>query len=618
MIVPMLKYSFLVYHAEYPEFLQQIKELGVVHIVKKKDELTPEIVELYRKNSDVARVLKMLANRKVETEVISKHSFAGAEPLLNRVKEIETELEISQQALVQLDKEVKAAGPWGYFSYELIKKLETEGLNIRFLVCPVKKYQTQWEVEHCIEAITDIGSYRYFIKIEKEGEVTQSVAMAGVDEIKLPEKPLSTLLENQSGIKSRIAQLNNELAGISVDGINLLNSYSNKLKSEIGDADAMHQTTREVDGAVFIVEGWVPESKTGELERLLGQTGIYYLKAKSKSGDQPPILLKNNRFTRLFEMISKLYSLPNYGELDLTPFLAPFYLLFFGFCFSDAGYGLLFVAAGTWFKMNKTGSSPILSLIQLLGASTMFFGLLGGTFFGIELYKTSLPFYSNIAQMYGSTENPIDKIIQDIMFKASLGLGLIQILFGMILRAYKITLQKGFKYAVSTISWVALILVSAINYYISDKGIVEFANYPFIITSIACGVGIFFLNTPGKNILINFGSGLWDAYNTVVGGVGDLLSYVRLFALGLASAILGLVFNNLALKLVNPDANLLIQGVGILLMLFVLLAGHAINIFMSGLGSMVHPLRLTFVEFYKNAGFEGGGKPYNPFIKQSD
>ena len=244
----------------------------------------------------------------------------------------------------------------------------------------------------------------------------------------------------------------------------------------------------------------------------------------------------------------------------------------------------------------------------------MFFGLLGGTFFGIELYNTNLPVYRDL----GASMKASGVTVQDIMFKASLGLGVIQILFGMFLRVAKTTKQLGFKFAVSTLGWALLIIFSGVNYFLSSKGIVEFGNIPYYVVAALCGVAIFFMNTPGKSLLLNFGAGLWDTYNTVVGGVGDLLSYVRLFALGLASAILGLVFNDLALKLVNPEAGIIMQGVGIILMLVVMVIGHGINIFMSGLGSMVHPLRLTFVEFYKNAGFEGGGKAYNPFRKQTN
>jgi V/A-type H+-transporting ATPase subunit I len=118
------------------------------------------------------------------------------------------------------------------------------------------------------------------------------------------------------------------------------------------------------------------------------------------------------------------------------------------------------------------------------------------------------------------------------------------------------------------------------------------------------------LNDPNRNIFMNIGSGLWDSYNMVTGLLGDVLSYIRLFALGISSAVMGFVFNDLAISLSGNT-----PVVSQLVMVIILLIGHGMNIFMSGLGSMVHPMRLTFVEFYKNAGFEGGGKKYSPFSK---
>ena len=122
------------------------------------------------------------------------------------------------------------------------------------------------------------------------------------------------------------------------------------------------------------------------------------------------------------------------------------------------------------------------------------------------------------------------------------------------------------------------------------------------------GVLIFLLNSPGKNIFLNIGLGLWDSYNMATGLLGDILSYVRLFALGLSGGILASVFNSLAAGM-SPDNAI----AGTIVMVLIFLIGHSINMFMNILGAMVHPMRLTFVEFFKNSGYEGGGKEYKPF-----
>ena len=124
-----------------------------------------------------------------------------------------------------------------------------------------------------------------------------------------------------------------------------------------------------------------------------------------------------------------------------------------------------------------------------------------------------------------------------------------------------------------------------------------------------------FFNSPGKNIFVNFGSGLWNTYNNVAGLLSDVLSYIRLFAIGLSGGVLALVFNTLASGFVPEGANILVR---LLIMIPILLIGHGINLFMSTISSFVHPLRLTFVEFFKNAGFEMAPRNFDPIRKMND
>lgn len=199
------------------------------------------------------------------------------------------------------------------------------------------------------------------------------------------------------------------------------------------------------------------------------------------------------------------------------------------------------------------------------------------------------------------------------MFYLALVLGAVQIIFGMCLKAANQARMFGVRYAFSTIGWIVVILSATIlyglNYLVQLNA--DTAKRIFYVMLGISSLGIFFFNNPKRNILVNLGSGLWDTYNMITGMLGDLLSYIRLFALGIASAILGFVFNDLAMNM-SPD----IPVLGQLVFVIILLIGHGINIFMSSLGSFVHPLRLTFVEFYKNSGYIGGGKKYNPFSKK--
>ena len=355
---------------------------------------------------------------------------------------------------------------------------------------------------------------------------------------------------------------------------------------------------------LMLLEGWVPARNKIEIEAFLDSSHVYYELSDPTPEDNVPIELNNKGFFSWFEPICKLYMLPKYNELDLTPFFAPFFMVFFGLCLGDSGYGLFLFAGATAYRLMAkkltASTKSIISLIQVLAASTFFCGLLTGTFFGANIYDLDWPIVQRLKHAVFMDNND--------MFQLSLILGVIQIMFGMVLKAVNQTIQFGFKYAVATIGWIILLLsmgVSALLPEILPMG----GTVHLVILGIA-GVMIFLFNTPGKNVFLNIGLGLWDSYNMVTGLLGDVLSYVRLFALGLSGGILAGVFNSLATGM-SPDNAVL----GPIVMVLIFVIGHAINIFMNVLGAMVHPMRLTFVEFFKNSGYEGGGKEYKPFKK---
>lgn len=606
MIVPMFKYSFLVFHADYDEFIEQLKDLGVAHIVEHQEEPTPEIQDLYRKISDLSKTIKNLEARKKNADAESAKTITeiSGEELNERIKEIESNLEQTRQHLSSLNKEEKQLEPWGNFSRETIGKLSDAGIQIRYLMCAETKYDTTWEEKFPVELISETDGYSFFVWVADEENKELPDEMAEVDEVALPEDTLTEVQKDISGTQQEIDSLEEELNQIATGGIQLLEKYQTQLEEQVSELNVRFQTVDEVEGKVRLVEAWVPEVRMNELEQQIDQKDIYYLKEPAKNHEKPPILLKNNRFARLFEPVSKLFSLPAYVELDMTPFFAPFFMMFFGFCLGDAGYGLLLILAATIYKPKaKQNMRPILTLVQLLGLATVIFGAITGTFFGMNLVENPPAFLADARNLF---------LDNDQLFNLALIFGAVQILFGMILKGINQIRQHGIGYSFATWGWFTLIVSSGIFYYLDQKNPTEelffgTLHMGFVILS---ALGILVFNHPKRNIFVNIGAGLWDTYNMVTGVVGDLLSYIRLFALGLASAILGQVFNQLAFDM-SPD----VPVVGILVTLVILVVGHGINIFMSGLGSFVHPLRLTFVEFYKNAGFIGGGKEYKPFQK---
>jgi len=603
MIVPMIKYSFLVYHSDYQDFLKELKKIGIVHIQKKEKEPSLEMLELYRKISELKRTIRNLEAIRKNTEKPSpKRIYTDGEKELARIYKTENAMEHVRQRINFLEKEEKYLEPWGEFSLELLHQLESEGFTFRFLTTHISKYREEWESEHYIRTVGDYAGKRYFVMIETDKGTNQQFELPNTEEIKLHEKSLTQIRSEIILNRKHEKELQAVMTFIAHYEIGWLTEYYKKLTEEVEELNILRQTTEEADGKVSLIEGWSPESNTQELNDYLEKNNILYLTQQPEEDDEVPVLLKNNRFARLFEPIGEMYDFPKFQSLDLTPFFAPFFMLFFGLCLGDTGYGLLILIAVLVARKKVAPSlKPILSLAAVLASATVICGLFCGTVFGIPLLDMEWTWLISFKKFM---------LNSDQLFNMALILGGVQILFGMFVKAYGTIRRYGWAYSLETWGWLILFIGGGTLYLASDKEMLspDIALYLTIGVISIAGLFIFILNTPGRNPLINFGAGLWNTFNMATGLIGDLLSYIRLFALGLCSGVMGFVFNELALELSGN-----IPVVSQLVMVIILVIGHSLNIFMSCLGAFVHPMRLTFVEFYKNAGFQGGGKKYQPY-----
>lgn len=614
MIVPMKKYSFLIYHREYINFLKGLQEMGVVHVIEKEtggieDE---DLQNKYRTLNDISNSIKFLERFETGHEKPIRHTD-GME-VQKELQALRAEEESAHHQLAQLEKEKSFIEPWGEFSWETINKLNAAGYGVDFYVVPARNFDPGWLESYDIELINDSGSMWNFVLIQKADAEVELDA----EKVRLPDRSLSTINTEISKVEEKIADIRDAYLRYAAGTVKVLHDTHAEIKRELDFSNVVLNTEKQAEDRLMILEGWVPEDQAPEIEGYLDQMGVYYESAKADPAtDVPPIKLKNNRFARLYESIGELYTFPDYKELDLTPFFAPFYMLFFGFCLGDAGYGLL-ITLGTIIGMMKAPKKmrPLLKLGMFLGIATTFMGVVGGTFFGIMLHPEE---FKNSVQLAPWIQKYQQYIVSgDNLMYAALGLGYVQVLFGMFINAANRARMHGFKYAISQLGWNVIVMITLpafVLFYI-DLGLdlsdrtTQTLKMTALISGIIGAVPALFYNTPGKNPLLNFGVGLWDTYQVASGLLGDILSYIRLFALGLSSAILGNVFNQLAMQ----SSNGLNGGVaGAIVMIVILLFGHSLNFFMAALGSFVHPLRLTFVEFYKNAGFMGGGRKYQPF-----
>jgi V/A-type H+-transporting ATPase subunit I len=359
--------------------------------------------------------------------------------------------------------------------------------------------------------------------------------------------------------------------------------------------------------------GWLPAKREKALVEFIDQFPAWYSLEEPGREDKIPVVLRNKPGVRLFEPITKIFQLPDYFELDPTAAIAPFFAIFFGNCLGDAGYGLviLILASVARFKLKGTGKA-VAALGQILGLATVVMGLVNtGVVFGKTISENlGVPGFHLLNQLVlireGVMMNP---------FNFALLLGVTQMNIGMVLNIYSNLRHNSFKNALPGLGRILLvdgcILLFLILYQEME------ALRPLLVFA-GTGVGVGFavlvyvaffteleqyLGNPVADLVLKL-------YFVLSGAVGDVLSYIRLFALGLSSGVLGYVVNVIALQI--RDA---IPVVGWLLFVIFLVAGHAGNLVLAALGSFVHPLRLTFVEFYNNLVFKGGGIEYRPFRK---
>ena len=605
MIEKMKKITFLVYHREYDEFLHRLQELGVMHVEGgtlaegQSEAVTADMAEIRRVDS----LLKQMENISVDkksSETASEDGLLSSGCIATLEAAFARQAELANREK-ELAEQIETLTPWGEFDpVDVRHQMAAAGCEMHFFTAPTKAFKKEIEPNFTVEAVNEVKGLTYFAAITR-GEALQLPATAVV----LPEASLSALQAEHEQVAAALAETTSQLQQLTAAHTAELQAYREQLQSRMNFDNVRFGTETTADDHLMVLRGWVPAKKQDEMQAAFADSGAWFEFADPQPDDDIPICLKNNRFFRLFEMFTELYMLPKYNELDLTPFLAPFYILFFGLCLGDSGYGLfitLGVLAIKFFKKHLSkGMKAAMNLLLILGLSAFFCGLLSGAFFGFNLYDLNVPLFDRIGNAVHLDNSQ--------MFNLSLILGFIQIIFGMCLKAYNRAIQFGFRYSLSTIGWMMVILSLAVILLLpAYSGIAKWFTIAGFVLAFCYNNPARYEKNPATGFLINVGTGLWDAYNTATGMLGDMLSYVRLFALGLSGGILATVFDSLATGLAPDNAIL-----GPIVMVLIFVVGHALNMFMNVLGAFVHPMRLTFVEFFKNAGYEGGGNAYSPF-----
>jgi V/A-type H+-transporting ATPase subunit I len=600
MITKMDKYSFVLFHAELDSFLENIRQLGMIDITRAtrpSDETSARIYENIKRYANYMKRLDSFRIKASEEELKLAGSLCESaqkeDNPFDKVADTFAKYDALIQETEQLRKEKEDSEPWGEFDSEDISRLKSAGLAVHFYSIFDKGYKEEWNQLYCLQELNRLNGKIYFALVSPAEEEID----LGINEAKFPARSYTEVALSIVKTEEEIRKTRMDILACSSDK-DYLTSYIRSVYKELDTHYAKTSSVQSVEGTVSILSGFAPAENAKEISEFLSQEGCFYISEASKAEDKPPIKLKNNKFAKLFEPIGEMYMMPTYGELDLTQYFAPFYMLFFGFCFGDLGYGLLLLIGGGFAKLKFKQYKNYLNLIQFLGLGTVLMATVSGTFFGTKLYEI-FPIPEHISNLFFTDLQ---------MFWLAIIFGLVQIIFARFLRAIDNMLRYGWQYGLSNIGWGLFIIWASVAY--AQTMIPDLKTGP-LFNYLTCWLGlaliILFSETSG-NIFARLGKGAFALYD-ITGVFGDMLSYIRLFGLGTSGGILGLVVNSVAIGMLG------VPYVGWLLTILMLLIGHTAVLALSSLGAFVHPMRLTFVEFYKNMGFVGGGKPFNPLRK---
>ncbi|MGB9866305.1 MAG: V-type ATP synthase subunit I [Bacillota bacterium] len=462
-----------------------------------------------------------------------------------------------------------------------VQRVSDDGKNAYFLLALVKESTEAWELLRTVDL--------------------NKVSFAGL------RGKAAELVED---IKAQIRAVRREMESIDEEGQRLLELRQQicTLVDHYSMAVARRQVQENFLGTqhAFMLSGWIKASQVEALAAKLAciDKAIELFADDPAPGENVPVILENNKWLEPFEIVTNIYGFPNYGEVDPTPLLAPFFTVFFGLALSDAGYGILLLLLSQYFLRYVDvgpGGRKLFKLLTYCSVSTIVFGALMGSWFG-NLFDV-LPLFAPMKRFKDMffVVDPIQEPLK--MLVVSLALGVVQIWFGLLVKMV-IGISSGSPRDALLDQGGWLVLIPSVVAYATTQA--PAAKY-------ACLVGALWVvvasSRAQKNILLKPFTGLYGLYGGI-GYLSDTLSYTRLLALGLATAVIGNVINQIALLGKG------IPLVGWLFVAIVLVGGHTFNLLINVLGSFIHSGRLQFVEFFTKF-FEGGGKAFRPFRRET-
>ena len=553
---------------------------------------------------------------------IAKGYYERAKQAVSDVLEAETRKSKIKEERARYEADIAAARP--YVEYDApLSITQTESADVFLGVLPAAT-----DLDECGKALYKAGAIANILNTDKNGvyavffcHKSDSGAVNSIlnsygflkatftginvtarECVKESQRRLRALAAEEEALKARMTELAAMLELIEalwdVEATELV-SVNEKLKLASTDD-------------IAIVSGWIPCRREAAVNDFLDKFECAYEIREPEGEEVPPILLQNNGFASSFEWVLGMYSYPVYGRFDPTFIMSIFYFFIFGIMFADVGYGLVLVLAcfGAVKLMHPAdGLKRALKMFGYCGISCVIFGVLFGSYFGdlpfaimrnmMEMTEEQLPNLSLIPSAEATLAVFLDPLQNPMGFLIfALGVGVVHLVAGMAVK-FVILCKDGQV-------WDAIFDIGL--YWVLFAGIGVIFVSSTVGLWITLGAAVLIVLTHGraeKNIFMKLGKGLLGLYD-LVSYASDLLSYSRILALGLSSAIIGQVVNILG-TMMGPTV------AGFIMLVAVFLVGHTLNLAINVLGTFVHTARLQYIEFFGKF-YEDGGIPFEPAI----
>ncbi|MBD3328053.1 hypothetical protein GF340_01990 [Candidatus Peregrinibacteria bacterium] len=647
-IAKVKKVEFIASNQHKKAILEEIQKSGVFHISDISDDFETTIndnelsdlqqSELLFANANFAiKVLTPYEKKKglfpdpitlTEEELVEKAKNVNIKDITKKCTEQEDAIIKAKNENAILNEELKVLEPWKNLKTSLKNRNGSDNYASIFVLIKATNYEKV--VKDVIE-ITNLSSIEKVSDNEKdiaaviifdreyEKEIKKILVDNKAVEAELPETDtlvkdyIHNTKEKIHSNEKQIKESEKELEKLAkhLDDLKILHDYL------LWDQDKLN-SNRKIGSTnyTFAIKGWMPEKNIPAFKEKLQKISNEFelTEITPTENETAPVIIKNSRVTNPFETLTKMYGLPKYNELDPTPYLSIFFVIYFALCLTDAGYGILmFVATFMALKFIKLGEG-IKKLVRLLmygGIFTTIIGILFGGWFGLTAeevpafltYTTASGEQFFLLQQINAVTNPLAVLI------LSLALGYLQILVGIFMKfIHDFKTGNKLDAVLDTGTW-AFMLTGIAVFVLGAAGVLPTAEIGKWWVIAGAALLILTQGRASKNIVGKFFTGVLSLYG-LVGYMSDVLSYSRLLALGLATAIIGLAVN----VIVNLAGG--IPYIGWLLAAIIFVGGHLFNLLINTLGSFIHSGRLQFVEFFSKF-MEGGGKEFTPLERKT-